>query len=377
MVFTDSPFDVHLTFIIDELYSNTYCAYVLIIQQKGRQIVVPYFPFMRTLRFFRVPLAVAFSALVLVLIFLGVHAFLMAVLLTVLEVTLSFDNAVVNARVLERMNTIWRRRFLTWGILIAVIGTRFVLPIVIVSAVAAIVPWEILRMAITDVAAYGELLAHSDTAIKAFGGIFLAMVALKYFIDDGKTIHWVHVIERKLARLGSIEYFEVLLCLVTLVGISYLVSPEEQATILVAGLVGLILFLAMEGVTGMLSLIETGAAASGVALFLYLNVLDSAFSLDGVVGAFALTNDLIIIAVGLGIGAYLVRSMTVYLVDHGTLKDIRYLEHGAHWAILGLAASMLVGLTVHVPEVVTGLVGIVFIVAAYRSSMLHSRRMSR
>jgi hypothetical protein len=99
-----------------------------------------------------------------------------------------------------------------------------------------------------------------------------------------------------------------------------------------------------------------------------LNLLDAAFSLDSVIGAFALTTNVIIITVGLGIGAYFVRSLTVFLVHQGTLDSLIYIEHGAHWAILGLALAMLAGLFMHVPEPITAFVGFVFLSLAYMSS---------
>ena len=89
----------------------------------------------------------------------------------------------------------------------------------------------------------------------------------------------------------------------------------------------------------------TGKA--GFFLFLYLEVLDASFSFDGVIGAFAITTDPILIALGLGlIGAMFVRSLTVFLVRKGTLADYVYLEHGAHWAIGALAVILLVGIGV-------------------------------
>ena len=109
-------------------------------------------------------------------------------------------------------------------------------------------------------------------------------------------------------------------------------------------------------------------------LFVYLNVLDAAFSLDGVVGAFAITSSLPIIIAGLGIGAIFVRAFTVALVRAKTLDTLIYLEHGAHWAIFGLALAMLTTIFVHVPEAVTGLIGLVFIVLAYISSRREMRR---
>jgi len=138
--------------------------------------------------------------------------------------------------------------------------------------------------------------------------------------------------------------------------------------VLTAGLIGLILFIIMEGVAGSLSIESEDIAKAGLTLFIYLNILDSAFSLDGVIGAFALTTNLIIIMIGLGIGAYFVRSLTVYFVRQNTLAELRYLEHGAHWAIFGLSLAMLANLIVHVPEVVTGLIGLAFVVLACISS---------
>lgn len=118
----------------------------------------------------------------------------------------------------------------------------------------------------------------------------------------------------------------------------------------------------------------TGKA--GFFLFLYLEVLDASFSFDGVIGAFAITADPIIIALGLGfIGAMFVRSLTVYLVRQGTLSEYVYLEHGAHWAIGALALILLYSIGTHVSEIVTGLVGgVVLIVAALVSSIARKRR---
>src|SRR6202044_2370603 len=93
-------------------------------------------------------------------------------------------------------------------------------------------------------------------------------------------------------------------------------------------------------------------------LFLYIEVLDASFSFDGVVGAFAITSDPILIAIGLGIGAMFIRSLTVFLVRKGTLNDYVYLEHGALWAIGALAVLLFLTMKWDVPEVVTGLIGV-------------------
>jgi hypothetical protein len=314
------------------------------------------------------PLVVSVAALGAVYYWGGMGAFLLAALLSILEVTLSFDNAVVNAKVLALMNDRWQRRFLTWGILIAVFGTRLVFPVLIVGFAAWISPWAAAQLAIYEPESYAALIEGAGPAILAFGGIFLLMVALKYFFDTGKHVHWIAWVERHLVRWGRVEAIELAIALATLLGLSYF--AEDQAQVMVAGSIGLLTFVVMQGVTSTLD-IKAGqmvAGAGGAVLFLYLNILDSAFSLDGVVGAFALTTQIPIIFVGLGIGAYFVRAITVYLVRRKTLEALVYLEHGAHWAILGLGLSMLVGIIYHVPEVVTGLIGLVFVTLAYFSS---------
>ncbi|MCI0597528.1 DUF475 domain-containing protein [Candidatus Parcubacteria bacterium] len=322
-----------------------------------------------TFRPFFFPVTLSILLLVGVFWWGGWTAFLLALLLTVLEVTLSFDNAVVNARVLARMNEKWQQRFLTWGILFAVFFTRFVLPIFIVAISVGMGPWAVAQLAFFDAKHYGELLEGAHYAISSFGGAFLLMVSLKYFFDARKDIHWIHVIEHQLSRFGRIEAIEIGLALSLLAVLAFSL-PLHAATILFSGVIGIIIFIAMQGVANSFTLSTGKAVAAGsAALFVYLNILDAAFSLDGVVGAFAITSQLPVIIVGLGIGAYFVRTLTVCLVRQKTLESLVYLEHGAHWAILGLAAAMFANLFYQVPEVITGLVGLVFVGAAYWSSL--------
>lgn len=320
------------------------------------------------MKHFLLPTIVSVVLLGAIGVYLGPWALLTAVLLTILEVTLSFDNAVVNARVLEHMSPKWQKRFLTWGMLIAVFGTRLVLPIIIVSVGVWMSPIAVAQMAAFAPESYAHLLEGAKHGIYAFGAAFLIMVALKYFFDSSKDDHWIALIERQLVKIGRIEAVEIGIALITLVAFSFLV-PAEQAVVLVAGIVGIVLFISMQGLANSFSSGVTNATASGLALFLYLNVLDSAFSLDSVVGAFALTTAIPIIVVGLGIGAWYVRSLTIYFVEKKTLDTLVYLEHGAHWAIFGLAVSMFAGLLYEVPEIITGGIGLAFVAAAYWSSL--------
>jgi len=327
------------------------------------------------MKFFLLPTVVAVFVLIGIWIGFGFAAFITAVLLMILEVTLSFDNAVVNARVLANMDEKWQDRFFSWGILIAVFGTRLVLPILIVSASVVMSPWAVAKLAAFAPGEYAHLLEGARYAIYAFGGAFLMMVALKYFLDDAKTTHWLKSVEHHLSRWGHIEAIEIGIALTAIAGISFFVPTIAQATVLVSGLFGILLFIIIQGITSSFAVEAEGMqiARSGLSMFIYLEILDAAFSLDSVVGAFALTTSLPIIVAGLGIGAWFVRSITIFLVRRKTLDTLTYLEHGAHWAILGLALSMLAGLLWHVPEIIVGLVGLAFVLASYWSSLRHRK----
>jgi hypothetical protein len=296
--------------------------------------------------------------------------------LSVLEVSLSFDNAVVNAAVLRNMEPIWRQRFLTWGMLFAVFGMRLVFPLVIVAVAASVSPWAAVSLALEDPEQYRRIIEGANTGIMGFGGAFLLLVGLKFFFDSDKEHHWIEAIEKQLVRVADLEAFEIILTLGILYAVSTRLGTDEALTFLVAGLFGVAAFFAVEWLGHVL---EAPAAAgevarSGLGGFLYLNLLDASFSFDGVIGAFALSSDLVIIALGLGIGAMFVRSMTIYLVDKGTLSQYLYLEHGAFWAIIVLALIMLMSPVAHIPETVTGLIGAGLIVLALISSVRHNRR---
>jgi hypothetical protein len=275
------------------------------------------------------------------------------------------------------MTPVWRRRFITWGITIAVFGMRIVFPLVIVAIIARINPIAALSMAITDPDKYSNVLSSAHICVSSFGGAFLAMVGLRHFFDCEKTVHWIARIERPLTRLGRVEAVELGLVMLLLYVISSWLYGQDRVEFLGSGMFGLITYIVVDGVSALLDVEAgvTGAVArSGVAAFLYLEVLDASFSFDGVIGAFALSNNLFIIAIGLGIGAMFVRSLTILLVERDTLTSYRYLEHGAFYAIIALAVAMFLSTIKHVPEVITGLVGAGFILTAFVDSIRYNRR---
>lgn len=320
-------------------------------------------------------------------------AMFLCVVLSVLEISISFDNAVVNAIVLKDMTPVWQHRFLTWGMWIAVFGMRLVFPLLIVSVLAKMGPIDALMLAITKPDEYKQIMLSAHYEVAAFGGAFLLLVSLKYFFDAEKDVHWIRMIEAPLAKMGRLEAIEVGLTLLVLVVFSRYISADHQLSFIVAGLFGVITYLAVQGVGTFLqapsiednqntpnnsaankSMTDKSVANKSaeqalmnqmakvsLANFLYLEVLDASFSFDGVIGAFAITNNLFIIAIGLGIGAMFVRSLTIMMVDKGTLEAFKYLEHGAFYAVCSLAFLIFANTLVEIPEIVTGAIGAIFI----------------
>ncbi|ABA79631.1 DUF475 domain-containing protein [Rhodobacter sphaeroides] len=303
--------------------------------------------------------------------------FFICCVLAVLEISLSFDNAIVNANKLKTMTPEWQHRFLTWGIIIAVFGMRIIFPLLIVVIAAHLGPWEALKLAATQPAEYSRIMHEAHTPIAAFGGTFLMMVGLTYFFDQEKDIHWVRWIEEQASRYSSIRGVEVAVVLCAVLGFSRLLEGAEQQVFINSALYGLLTFLLVEVLGGFLDHRQQAldaAAKGGFGAFLYLEVLDASFSFDGVIGAFALSQNLFVIAIGLGIGAMYVRSMTIMLVERGTLAQYRYLEHGAFYAILILSVIMYVQTLTHIPEVITGLGGAGLIGISLWSSIRWNRQ---
>ncbi|MFE1290541.1 DUF475 domain-containing protein [Streptomyces sp. NPDC058751] len=339
----------------------------------------------------------------------GWTAFGIVAILAVLEISLSFDNAVVNAGILKKMNAFWQKIFLTIGVLIAVFGMRLVFPVVIVAVSAKIGPIDAVDLALNDKDQYQQLVTDAHPSIAAFGGMFLLMIFLDFIFED-RDIQWLRWIERPLAKLGKVDMLSVCIALIVLLitSMTFAVNAHQHGgghvdkaqTVLISGVAGLITYMIVGGLSGYFedkleeeeereheeeeeaertgkkkpAIVLAGQAA--FFMFLYLEVLDASFSFDGVIGAFAITNDIVLMALGLGIGAMYVRSLTVYLVRQGTLDDYVYLEHGAHYAIGALAAILLVTIQYEINEVITGLVGVVLIAWSFWSSVRRNKALA-
>lgn len=334
---------------------------------------------------------VSIIALILAFMHGSWEALLITLILGLFEISISFDNAVVNARILEKMSHRWQQLFLTVGILIAVFGMRILFPLAIVGVYTGLNPVEAWNLALQggsmhEVGTYSYYIHHALPEIYAFGGMFLAMIALTFLFEE-RDIKWLRWFEEPLEKIGRIAYAEVIVALLALLGISWI--SNQSAPVIVAGIAGMALFIVVNslgsyfesrleedeeketGVSGPTVLVGKAAFMS----FIYLEVIDASFSFDGVIGALAITTDPVIIALGLGlIGAMFVRSITIFLVRKGTLNDYVYLDHGAHWAIGALALILLVSIKFPLPELVTGSIGIILIIAAFISSIIKNKR---
>jgi hypothetical protein len=354
------------------------------------------------LRIFGFSIAVTVVSIIVAFLYGSWEAVALVVILGILEVSLSFDNAVINATVLRRMSEFWQKIFLTIGIIIAVFGMRLVFPLVIVWAASGLGPVAALDLALNPPAddaayfpdgspSYETLITDAHPQIAAFGGMFLLMLFLGFVFEEREHT-WLSWLEKPLMKAGKLDMLAVVVAGVLLVlTAEFLAEDEKISTVMVSGVLGMVTYIAVNGLGNLFHVPDEDDEAEGSSsgpsdlakatgkagffLFLYLEVLDASFSFDGVIGAFAITADPIIIALGLGfIGAMFVRSLTVFLVRKGTLDDYVYLEHGAHWAIGALAGILLVSIGVHINEIITGLVGVVLIGLSFWSSVRRNKR---
>ena len=345
------------------------------------------------LRFFGVSLAVTVAALAIAMFESGWSALLVMIVLILVEVTFSFENAVINAKVLKTLSPRWQAVFLTVGIFIAIFGMRVVFPIAIVSLTAGLDWHRVLDLAINHPTEYAHKLEAAHHTIAAFGGAFLLMLFLHFFFDKNKETHWIAPIEQPLKRLAY-NWVPPVLSVVIIAGLSVLPQNHYAGDTLKAGLIGIATYMVVRGIEQVFGWLkaksdartsrseskpaagklvqQTGWAA--FATFIYLEILDASFSFDGVIGAFAITKSVILIAAGLGVGAFWVRSLTVYMVKKGTLDKYLYLEHGAHYTVGVLALTLLLSIFMKVPEIIAGAAGVVLVGSAFISSRKHHEK---
>lgn len=327
-------------------------------------------------RIFFISAVVTLLSLAAIAGFMGPEALFIAAVLILVEITFSFENAIINAKVLAGVSEFWRKIFITVGILIAVVGMRLVFPIVVVAVTAGLSMPDVVNLALNDPDRYAEELNEAHISIASFGGMFLLMLCLHFFLDPSRKVHWINIIEKPLQSMSK-WWLYTAVCLAVLAVLSLSPANHEPQETFTAGLIGILTYIAIHGLAELFArkqgvgtsgkVLKTGMA--GFMAFLYLEVLDASFSFDGVIGAFAVTKDVVLIAIGLGIGALWVRSLTIYMVEHQVLHAYRYLEHGAHYTIGVLSAVLLAGIFFDIPEIIAGVAGLLIISASIVSSV--------
>jgi uncharacterized protein len=332
------------------------------------------------LRIFAFSIASTVAILAGVLFGIGPNALLLTLILAVVELTFSFDNAIINAKVLGKLSKSWQNIFLTVGIVIAIFGMRVVFPVVIVMLTADLSWGSVVDLALHHPHEYAEHLDKAHASIAAFGGAFLLMLGLTFFMDDQKDTHWINAIERPLSKFSHWLAAPAVVVLALLI-VTLLPTNIHERDTLVSGLLGAGTYILIQTLSGLFERLQgdrleqtgqTGLAA--LSTLLYLEVLDASFSFDGVIGAFAITSNVLLIAAGLGIGALWVRSLTVFMVRKRVLGNFRYIEHGAHYTVLVLALLLLTSVLVEISDYIPGLLGIGIIGASIMASVRFTRK---
>lgn len=278
----------------------------------------PHSPF----RIFAVSALATIISIVGMLIGKGVEAMMVTIVLIAIEVSFSFDNAILNSKVLSKMSPFWQTMFLTVGALIAIFGMRFIFPILIVAITADISWGQVIDLAWNHPEQYSLKLEEAHPAIAAFGGAFLLVLALDFFTDSEHEVLWLTRVERNMAKLAR-NWAPPLIALGVVLFVGLLPFNHHAGETIPAGILGIAIYSALHGLIEYMGRLQKKRALASAAKqtgmvaflsFMYLEVLDASFSFDGVIGAFVVTQDVLIIAIGLGVGALWVRSLTIFLV---------------------------------------------------------------
>lgn len=285
--------------------------------------------------------------------------------LTLFEVVNSVDNAIINAHVLRTMNEKWKKRFLYFGILTSVLLVRLILPLVIVwLAVPGISFTEIMKIFTGNSSIAVDAIEHQKPVLLIFGGMFLLLLYFQWLFMERKQPLFFH--ERILKEHHDVWFFAF--AAATLVVILFL--ARNNPSMMLAAAVGSAVFFVVYGLKETAERQETKLMKKGISdasKFFYLEVLDATFSFDGVVGAFAFTTNLLYIVIGLGIGALVLRQLT--LLGINKIAKYIWLKNGAMTAmgllsIFMILESFSVELPIYLPTLATfAIVGYAF----YRS----------
>lgn len=257
--------------------------------------------------------------------------------LIVFEVVSSVDNAIVNAHVLQNMSERFRKIFLFWGILIAVFVVRGILPFVIIwIAAPSLSLSELWDVAFSSSGEIEKYLDASKPLLLIGGGMYLFLVFLSWLFLEQKK--YAFFLERFIHRQSMWFYF---ISSTLFTAVLYF-SLRENSFLGLAASIGSTAFFLTDGFKKNAEekekelMSEKSSSMTGWSKILYLEVLDASFSIDGVIGAFAFTLSIPLILIGNGIGAFVVRELTLKGIH--VIGRYAYLKNGAMYSIgiLGL-----------------------------------------
>ena len=283
--------------------------------------------------------------------------------LAFLEVSLSVNNVVINTSVLKQWDQHWRKIYLTLGVLVAALILRLILPVFIVAFATDMSLTKVVNLAINNPLEYAYRLRIHYVEIAAFCGMLLFMVFLNFVFIQIKHFNWVKRFEDITSEIGSLEILKLILGICLIFIITSLIPENHQSQIIKVSLMGVFtyyvvrllgLFLSKKS----LSNAENGLIKTGVSAFLFLEILDASQSVSSVFGAFAITTDIVVILIGLTIGAVFARSLTIYLLENDSIISFKYLDLAANYVVGLLAASMLLAVVdLHIPQLMTAIIG--------------------
>lgn len=269
--------------------------------------------------------------------------------LSLFEVIISIDNAIINAEVLGKMSKWARRWFLLWGILIAVFLVRGLLPWLILWANnPALGMVGAFTASFSSDPAIAKIIEESSSVLLAGSGVFLVFLFFHWIFLEPK--HYGLVGERFVHRQGVWFFAIVSVLLAAIVWFAIKIDPLMAF----GAVLGSTAFFIIHGFKGYAEeaekrMLEGGEKMGDYSKIFYLEVIDAAFSIDGIVGAFAFTFSIPIILIGSGIGALVVRQLTVSNIEN--VKKYKYLKNGAMYSIFILGIIMVAeSFGMHIPH---------------------------
>ena len=270
--------------------------------------------------------------------------------LSIFEIVSSVDNAIINAEVLLTMGEKARKWFLSWGILIAVVVIRGLLPFLIVLlTIPSLGPLGIITSFFNNDPTVQAAISNSSGLPLAMGGTFLIFLFFNWLFLEQKD--YGLKTEKFFLSQGVWFYTVVSIILALIVWIALPMNP----LIAFGAVLGSTIFFVTHGFRKFAQdeeLLLGNKTRSTISKLMYLEIIDASFSIDGVIGAFAFTFSVPLIFLGNGLGVLVLRKVTVSNIQK--IKKYKYLKNGAMYSIFILGTIMMLeSFGMHIPSEVS------------------------